>query len=140
MEQKLDSEVFFGDLDKTFLDVVVKGRVSGGASPPESFQVFVNGYIPFGNEVDKGCDTVSWAFWPWRTAYLTTNVRRRMNDIVRKLNLRLQESAERMSNHGVFYVSGYQDTYQGHQFCDPAADGNLKKPISANTWFWHDER
>ena len=141
MEQKLDSEQFQGDLDKTFLDVVVKGRVNRGADPPKSFQLFVEGYVPFWNEVDKGCDTVSWVWWPWRSpAYLTTELRKRMNDIVRKLNLRIKESAIRMSGEGVVYVEGYQDSYRGHQFCDPVADQNLKKPIGVNTWFWHDSR
>ena len=63
-----------------------------------------------------------------------------MNDIVRSLNFQIKRSAFRLAAEGVIYVEGFQDAYVGHQFCDPAADSNLKKSISANTWFWASDR
>ncbi len=141
IENKLSDLGFQGALDQTILAIAIKGRVNGGANPPESFQVFVNGYIPFWNEVDEGCNTVSWEWW-WTTTdhLLTTQLRKRMNDIVRELNYQLRRSAFRLKNEGVIYVDGFQDPYIDHQFCDPKADTDLKKPISPNTWFWAGDR
>ena len=142
IESKLESQDFQGQLDLLFLEIVIKGRVKGGATPPESFQLFVNGYVPFWNEVDTGCDTVSWEMWGIfpPSHFLTTALRKRMNDIVRSLNFQLARSAFRLENEGVIYVEGFQDAYIGHQFCDPAADPNLENPINANTWFWAPNR
>lgn len=142
IESKIESQDFQGQLDLIFLEIVVKGRSNAGASPPESFQLFVNGYVPFWNEVDTGCDTISWQYYPWNDGKrkLTTALRKRMNDIIRNLNFQLARSAFRLANEGVIYVEGFQDAYTGHQFCDPAADSNLKSPISANTWFWAPNR
>ncbi|KAL2045470.1 hypothetical protein N7G274_001898 [Stereocaulon virgatum] len=137
IENKIDDLGFQGSLDELFLSLVVKGRVNGGANPPESFQLYVNGYVPFWNEVDEGCNTISWEWW-WTTTdhLLTTDLRKRMNDIVKALNFQIKRSAFRLANEGVFYVEGFQDSYTDHQFCDPKADTNLAKPISPNTWFW----
>ena len=122
IENKIDDVGFQGSLDQLFLALVVKGRVNGGANPPESFQLFVNGYVPFWNEVDPGCNSVSWEWW-WTTSdhLLTTQLRKRMNDIVTALNFQFRRSAFRLANEGVIYVEGYQDSYTGHQFCDPSA-------------------
>lgn len=141
IENKIQDMGFQGALDQLLLAMVVKGRVNGGADPPESFQLFVNGYVPFWNEVDTGCDGVSWEWW-WTTRdrLLTTQLRKRMNDIVRELNFQIRRSAFRLANEGVIYVEGFQDSYTDHQFCDPEADTNLKKPISPNTWFWASDR
>lgn len=136
-ENKIQDPKFQGDLDNTLLAIVKKGRANGGANPPESFQLYVNGYVPFWNEVDTGCDTVTWK-WPWSRGdyFLTTELRTRLNKIVREANLQIQLSAVRLASLGVIYVEGFQDSYTGHQFCDPKADPNLKAPISPNTWFW----
>jgi hypothetical protein len=139
IERKPDDEGFLGQMDLIFLEAVVKGRANGGANPPESFQLFVNGYVPFWDEVDTGCDSLSWAWWG-STPKLTTQMRKRMNDIVRTLNFRMKQSAFRLAAEGVVYVEGFQDAYNGHQFCDPSADQDLENPISANTWFWASNR
>lgn len=133
----MTSTDFLEKLDNTFLAIVAKGRTNGGANPPESFQLYVNGYIPFWNEVDTGCDTVSWEWW-WATKdhFLTTELRKRINNIVRDLNFQIKRSAFRLADQGVIYVEGFQDSYTDHQFCDPKADTNLAKPTSPNTWFW----
>jgi hypothetical protein len=55
-----------------------------------------------------------------------------MNDIFKSLNFQIKRSAFRLAAEGVVYVEGFQDAYNGHQFCDPVADQNLKDPISAN--------
>jgi hypothetical protein len=55
-----------------------------------------------------------------------------MNDIVKCLNFQIKRSAFRLAAEGVAYVEGFQDAYDGHQFCDPVADQNLKDLISAN--------
>ena len=141
IERTIDSQDFQGKLDLVFLQTVLQGRKKEGANPPESFQLFVNGYVPFWNEVDTGCDTVSWEWWKeTKDHLLTTKLRKRMNDLVRSVNFQLKRAANRLAAEGVVYVEGYQDSYTGHQYCDPAADTNLKKPISANTWFWASDR
>ncbi|ERF76444.1 hypothetical protein EPUS_07324 [Endocarpon pusillum Z07020] len=96
IENKIQDLGFLGAFDELLLAIVVKGRVNGGADPPESFQLFVNG----------------------------------------DLNFQIKQSAFRLANEGVVYVEGFQDSYIDHQFCDPKADTNLKKPISPKTWFW----
>jgi len=137
IERKIDDLEFQGSIDQILLALVVKGRVNGGANPPESFQLYINGYVPFWNEVDQGCNTISWQWWKNTGEYLlTTELRKRMNDLVRGLNFQLQRSADRLANEGVIYIDGFQDSYTDHQFCDPKADSNLAKPISQNTWFW----
>lgn len=143
-ENQIEDPAFQGAIDKLLLSIAVKGRINRGANPLEAFQVFVNGYVPFWNEVDKGCDTISWCFWGRQRdealSLLTTQVRKRMNDVTRSLNVQLERSAYRLQNEGVIYVDGFQDPYNGHQFRDPIADADLKAPISPNTWFWHSKR
>ena len=135
MEKNLADPVFMiTTLDEAMIHIVAHGRGAAGADPPEAFQVFLNGYIPFWNEDDQGCDTVTWETVAPYKAYLTTTVRKRMNDIVRKLNEQLALAAERLSGEGVFYIDGYQDSYKGHQFCEPGS--HLDNPISKETWFW----
>lgn len=139
IENKVESLEFLGALDELLLSIVVKGRTARGANPPESFQLFVNGYVPFWNEVDTGCNTVSWEWWTTTTDHLlTTQLRKRMNDIVRMLNYQLKVSAHRLANEGVIYVEGFQDSYATHQYCEPGTD--LANPISPSTWFWASDR
>lgn len=139
IESKVQSSQFQIALDNTLLAIFVKGRAAAGASPPESFQLFVNSYVPFWNEVDPGYDTVSFEMiWTTKNHLLTTGLRKRMNDIVRSLNSQIKRSVDRLAVEGVFYVDGYQDSYVTHQFCEPGTD--LWSPISPDTWFWHVKR
>ena len=144
MERQVQDPEFHTAIDHNLLTIVAKGRMKKGAVPVEAFQVFVNGYIPFWNEVDEKCNNVSWAlvrFAKQREAsMLTTQIRKRMNGLVSSLNDQLQRSAARLREQGVIYVDGFQDAYTGHQFCDPSADPNVQSPISRNTWFWHPDR
>ena len=108
MEKNLADPVFMiTTLDEAMIHIVAHGRGAAGADPPEAFQVFLNRYIPFWNEDDQGCDTVTWETVAPYKAYLTTTVRKRMNDIVRKLNEQLALAAEQLSGEGVFYIDGY---------------------------------
>ena len=138
IENKIQDMGFQGALDQLFLAIIVKDRVNEGANPPESFQLYVNGYVPFWNEVDTGCKSVSFQWWRKTTTdtLITTQLRKRMNDIVRDLNFQLRRSASRLVDEGVIYVDGFQDSYTDHQFCDPKADTDLERPTSSNTWFW----
>jgi hypothetical protein len=140
MENKIKSFQLQGDLDQTFLSIVIKGLVNEGANPPESFQLFVNGYLPFWNDVDTGCDTISWQWFSRKNPefYLTTTLRKRMKQIVLDLNSQLKQSALRLANEVVFYIDGFENSYVGHQFCQPGTD--LRNPNSPDTWFWHDSR
>src|SRR5207249_2737941 len=80
------SQSFQNDLIETLVRIVARGRQSEGASPPESFQVYIAGYVQFWNHDDPGCDDVSWGWWPWDKPKITTTLRRRMNDLVNQIN------------------------------------------------------
>lgn len=67
MNPEIDGLCFRGDLGRTFPDHVIKGRVSGGANPSQSTQLFINSYVPFCDDVDTGYDKVSWEQWCTRT-------------------------------------------------------------------------
>ena len=137
MEAKLKDERWLNSLDVAMLKVVGEGRAAGGANPPESFQLFVNGYVPFWNEVDPGCDHISWEMIrSTGKRNLTRDVRKRMNDIVREFNFQLARSAYRLAHAGVIYLEDWQKNYEGHQLCEPGPDERLKSPIDKDTWFW----
>lgn len=65
LDKKLKDSDTTTKLVKTFANVVLRGREERGADPVESFQVYVSGYIPFWNDEDAGCDTISWSWFFW---------------------------------------------------------------------------
>jgi hypothetical protein len=42
-----------------------------------------------------------------------------------------------LSPWGVFYVSGWQDAFMGHRFCEPDVLQYLEEPVGTKTWLWH---
>ncbi|KAF2166923.1 hypothetical protein M409DRAFT_22975 [Zasmidium cellare ATCC 36951] len=134
---QIDSQGFQNSLIDTFTHVLAAGRQAEGATPPESFQVYVAGYVQFWNDDDPGCNDVSYNFWGFSTPKLTTDVRHRMNVLVDRLNAKIKSVARQMSGLGVIYVDGFQSSYDTHRFCEPAPRNYLSKPVGKDTWFWH---
>jgi hypothetical protein len=132
----IQSEDFEIKLIDTLSRVALRGRSAKGAVPVEGFQVYVAGYIPFWNDVDTGCDTISWGFWG-RSVPLKVALRKQMNDLVGELNTMIKTVADGLKEFlGVIYVDGFQTNYLGHQFCDPASQDYLYNPVGSQTWFW----
>lgn len=130
------SQDFASRIDTVITDVVNAGRKSFGPT----FQLYMNTYVPFFNETDEGCDTISYTwYFPFHDYDLTRAKRARLNKLTDALNGQIKAAVDRRSNQGVFLVTGYQDAYVGHQFCDPRA-GDLNKPIENSVWFWHSKR
>ena len=127
---------FASQIDTVIFNVVNAGRQAFGPT----FQLYMNSYVPFFNETDPGCDTISYTwYFPFHDYDLTRAKRARLNKLTVALNSQIKAAVDRRPNQGVFYVEGYQDAYVGHQFCDPRA-GNLNKPIENSVWFWHSKR
>ena len=121
----------FSISDEALTNLLAHGRGACSTDAPEGFQMFLNGYVPFWNEVDKGCDNVSWETVPPYCAYLTTTLRKRIYDIGRELNKQVAFAAGRLSAAGVFYLDVWQDSYQVHQLYKPG--DVLDNPISSKT-------
>ena len=136
------SSEFKQDLINTLVQITHAGRAAGGANPPESFQVYVAGYVQFWNDDDPGCNNADWSWWPsWITgpAPLTTEVRSKMNQLVDQVNGVISDAATELADFGVFYVDGFQSSFDTHRFCEPASLSYLNAPVGAQTWFWHQE-
>jgi hypothetical protein len=139
VEGMIDSTNFKNDILNTYLSIVAAGRCAGGANPMASFQVFVGkreifnigkaisdthiigGYVGLWNHHDEPCDHVYWNYIGWGLTYkqwLTRSLRKRMNDLVDKLNRVVKEAAEELKPYGVFYVEGYNDGFMGRRFCE----------------------
>lgn len=68
-----------------YLAVLQQGRIAAGASPVESFQIFVTDYVQFWNADNPDCDKAQWGWWcSWggKCAYMTQALRTEMNDMV----------------------------------------------------------
>lgn len=136
MENLVTSETLAVWLSHAFARVLAAGIQAGGASPANSFQLYVSEYIGFWNHDDKGCDDVSWCMWYAQKIKLTTAMRLRMNTIVENLNQQIKAVADEMAYVGVVYVGGVNHQFDTHRFCEPAPIEYLKDPIGSNTWFW----
>jgi hypothetical protein len=136
---KIASIQFKQDLVTTMVNVISQGRIAGGANPAESFQVYIAGYVQFWNDGDTGCNDVTWSWWFWDRAYLTTDVRLKMNQLVDQLNSVISNVATELAASGVIYVDGFQGSYDTHRYCEPAPKSYLTSPIGAKTWFWHQD-
>lgn len=101
-----------------------------------SFTIFVTGYAQFFNAETKDCDKHSLGVW-WRGPKLKRKLRRQMNNMVKDVNRKIQESID-VINAGfaeprVFFVD-YNDAFDGHRFCEP----NVTEPDYKrnDTWFF----
>ncbi|KAF2000519.1 SGNH hydrolase [Amniculicola lignicola CBS 123094] len=124
--------------------IIAVGRAAKGADPPESFQIYQGGYIPFWNEDDEVCDNHSWSFNFFSRQYLTRDFRKRLNKLTLELNGIIKEAAEEYKSNGVTYVDSYIKDFDGHRFCDSIGskkDDERYHDLShqdwgKQTWFW----
>ncbi|KAN0068094.1 hypothetical protein V8E54_013664 [Elaphomyces granulatus] len=76
------------------------------------------------NDIEAGCDNVSWAFWSDKTK-LTTYIRGWMNSLVRQSNTVLKEATMEVKHLGVFYVDGFNQQFDGHRFCEAVTEASM---------------
>ncbi|KAL4874381.1 Spherulation-specific family 4-domain-containing protein [Aspergillus karnatakaensis] len=135
LQEELDSGRFRLKVNTALYNVARAGRQAGGATPIESFQVFILEYITFFDDaMSPECDKYSWAFWWWQSnPKLTRALREQLNDKVRQVNAAIKAAAEELAPMGVFFVEGLQDQYNGHRYCEPGADEQM---MAASVWFW----
>ena len=125
LRQKISLALFY---------IADEGRKAGGATPRENFQVYVTSYISFFNHDDPKCNEISWSYWGWSEPKLTTDLRRRLNDLTTQVNQVIKLAAEDLQRMGVIYIDGLEDTYRGHRFCEPGHTD--QQMIDFDTWFW----
>ncbi|KAF2471516.1 uncharacterized protein BDR25DRAFT_313473 [Lindgomyces ingoldianus] len=130
IDVKVASTDFKNTLIKTMIDIVAAGRLAGGPTPPEAFEVYLAGYAGFWNHDDPGCNDISWPYASWSTPpKLTTGLRLHMNTIVTNLNNALAAVAQELNASSVRYVDGINATFDTHRFCEPADPECLKRPL-----------
>lgn len=119
------------------------GRQAGGANPPEDFQIYIGGCIPFfyegepGGPPDHGCDKVDWSWLKGQHGYLTYYLRNRMNRLTLKANSVIKAVVDDAAHASkVFYVDSHIPDYFTHTFCYPEPANFLADPITTETWFW----
>ena len=133
------SPEFEYDLINILSKISLKGRTAGGASPPQSFQVYISEYIPFWNDADTGCNEISWSIYSWfREAKLSASLRKQMKNLVDDLNNVLRAVAEGLNWFmGTYFVDGISPYYEGYWFREPFTSKDyLQSPIGSQTWFW----
>lgn len=135
MEQQLTTTDFKLELINTLIKVVFAGRKAGGANPPESFQVFIGGYVGFFNHDNPDCDNVNWG-WYGMYRPLTRELRKRMNTLADNTNRLIEDVAGQMNGLGVFWAGTPNSAYDAHRFCEPGQD--YRNPVASDIWFWHD--
>ena len=137
IEIEIATTAFESELIDLLVKIVLRGRAAGGAQPSESFQVYIGGYPQFWNHDDLGCNDISWGWYFWDKPTITTEVRRKMNDLVDQLNGVVQTAANSLERLGVVYVDNFISSYNSHRFCEPASADYLQNPFDSKTWFWH---
>ncbi len=135
----INSPDLVNNIDHLIDKTVTRGRKG---SIGDKFKLYVTGYGEFFNEVDPGCNTVTFA----RTAnpnpdgkdhtLLTTDLRKDFNDMSRALNSAIQDAVDRNKDKGVKFIDiqGNQ-ALDGRRFCEPG----IQEPDQHNDklWFWH---
>ncbi|KAF2804963.1 SGNH hydrolase [Mytilinidion resinicola] len=130
----LASPAFATALATTLATILTTARAAGGAVPPESFELYVAGYVPFFNTHNPVCDNVSFSIHGDGVPKLTTELRKSLNAVVEEFNGVLEGVARAMRPWGVFWVDvdGWSKGWGGHRFCEhTAAEGEV--------WFWGGE-
>ncbi|RAK79429.1 uncharacterized protein BO72DRAFT_494290 [Aspergillus fijiensis CBS 313.89] len=137
LQQEIDNGNLRDKVNYAMYQVAHAGRGAGGASPPESFQVFALEYFTFFDDaLNPICNNYTWAYFPsWMTDQppLTQELRQQLNDMTRKVNAVIKPAAQDLQRMGVIYVDGLQDAYNGHRFCEPGA---TKEQTEYIVWFW----
>ncbi|KAG9255207.1 esterase [Emericellopsis atlantica] len=100
------------------------------------FTITVTGYARFFNEDTAECDDHSLGVW-WRGPKLKRALRRRMNQMVLRVNDKIRQSVDTVNaafaEPKVLFVD-YDHAFEGHRFCEP----DVTEPdYSRNeTWFF----
>lgn len=118
---------------------VTKGRKG---TIGDKFTLYVTGYAEFFNDVDTGCDTVTFA----RKANpeddgkehqkMTTKIRKDFNAMSRGLSDAIKAAVDRNKDRGVKFIDIQADgSLDGHRFCEKG----IKEPDQENKklFFWH---
>lgn len=123
---------------------LIQMTVARGQKGPigKKFKLYVTGYGEFFNEVDPGCNTVTFARAANPTSdgkdriKLTTELRKDFNHMSRALNTAIQDAVDRNKDMGVKFIDIQGDkALDGHRFCEPG----VQEPDQNNDklWFWH---
>jgi lysophospholipase L1-like esterase len=99
-------------------------RVKPGA------KLLVTGYATFFNEETTACDGVSFSRTDSKQ-YLTSQLRRKLNQLVRMLNHIVRSAAEAS---GAAYVD-IDETFKGHRFCEEGV--HEPNNTRSDTWFFN---
>lgn len=135
----INSPDLVNNIDELIKKIVTKGRKG---TIGNKFKLYVTGYGEFFNEVDTGCDSVTFA----RTANpnpdgkdhtkMTTDIRKDFNKMSRALNAAINSAVDRNKDDSVKFIDIQGNgALDGHRFCEPGA----KEPDQHNDklWFWH---
>jgi hypothetical protein len=134
LQKEIDDGSIRDKINYALYQVVHAGRESGGATPRETFQVYVPGYIQFFNEQETACDQFSWGYWPFSKPKLTTDLRKQLNDKTRQINDQIKSATKDLERMGVIFIDGLDEAYKNHRFCESR---HTEYPmIDYETWFW----
>ena len=134
LQNDLDEGTLREKINVALFHVADEGRKAGGATPRENFQVYVTSYMTFFNQDNPQCNDISWSYWHWSTPKLTTDLRKKLNDLTTQVNKAVKSAAEDLKSMGIIFVDGLEDVYKGHRFCEPGHTD--QQMIDYDTWFW----
>lgn len=135
VQRKIDTGELRNNINNALYHIAFEGRQAGGSDPPESFQVFVLGYLTFFNVDNPECDSVCWNPWPWKSEpKLRMPLRRRLNDLAVRVSEQIRLAAQDLERMGVIFVPGPDHEYDGHRYCEPGHTD--QKMVDYETWFW----
>ncbi|KAK7934965.1 hypothetical protein PG985_000460 [Apiospora marii] len=135
-QSRLDDRAFDERLHVLITELLDKVRWE--RKPPD-FRITVTGYARFFNDRTEPCDDMSLGVW-WRGPKLARPLRRRMNDMVRAVNRKIEAAVARINRRfkttrrpKVLFVD-YDAAFEGHRFCEPGA---AEPDYARNeTWFF----
>ncbi len=136
LQRDIDSGRLRDKMNLAMYSVAYAGRESGGASPMESFQVYVLSYITFFNEVATGCNDISWGTWWWDKQKFTIDIRKQLNALTRSVNEQLRLAAKDLEGMGVIFIDSLDDLYGGHRYCEDRHTSSSSSMMDYDTWFW----
>nr|UMZ45336.1 hypothetical protein [Paramyrothecium sp.] len=121
-ESIINSDAFSSSIDKVL--EAAKGKLADDGT------IYYTGYAKFFNEeYSSECDSVSWSTWVYKAynifqkeAKLTSDNRRRMNDLVDAVNKKLIEAVERAGDKVKFIDYDSLVGEFGGRYCEPGVD------------------
>ncbi|PKX91286.1 putative alpha-1,3-glucanase [Aspergillus novofumigatus IBT 16806] len=121
----------------------IYSQIHQKATSNPDFHLYVAGYPRFFNPTTTECDSVTFKYWSWQfgpsptTTYLTTDLRKEMNDLVDGVNQAIQaavtDTNELMISNATHFVD-VNPYFEGHRWCE----AGVKEPDSSNrnTYFF----